>query len=43
MRPDDHVVGMVVNGKARACPLVIGNAWHLINDELGGEPIVWMA
>ena len=33
MRPGDHVIGMVVNGKARAYPLIIGNAWHLINDE----------
>jgi hypothetical protein len=38
--PDDRVIGVVLDGKARAYPLPIMN-WHeVVNDSLGGTPIV---
>ena len=37
---DDRVLGVVVNGHARAYPLRILNAHEVVNDELGGEPVL---
>mgnify|MGYP006290283917 CR=1 FL=1 len=38
--PDDQVIGVEINGKARAYPHRILN-WHeVVNDKLGGEPIL---
>ncbi len=40
MRPSDRVMGVVQNGKARAYPLIV-MWWHeIINDTLGGEPVL---
>ena len=41
MRGDDYVVGLVVEGKARAYPLWITDNYHVINDVLQGVPIVF--
>ena len=41
MRADDYVVGLVVEGKARAYPLWITDNYHVINDVLHGVPIVF--
>jgi hypothetical protein len=39
-RPEDRVVGVVVNGEARAYPIPL-LVWHeLVNDDLGGQPIL---
>lgn len=40
MRPDDLVIGVQLNGEARAYPLRI-MAWHeLVNDRVGGQDIL---
>lgn len=40
LRPEDRVLGVVVNGQARAYPIRILN-WHeIVNDKLGGKRIV---
>ena len=41
MRGNDYVVGLVVEGKARAYPLWITDNYHVINDVLHGVPIVF--
>ena len=39
MQPDDRVLGVVVNGQARAYPFIV-LWWHaIVNDILGDEPI----
>lgn len=40
LRPRDYVLGVVVNDKPRAYPLLIGNYYHQINDVLDGVPIL---
>lgn len=37
---DDRVLGVVVNGHPRAYPLRILNAHEVVNDAIGGEPVV---
>ena len=40
LRPDDVVFGLLLNGRARAYPRRI-LAWHqLVEDEVGGDPVV---
>ncbi len=40
LKKDDRVIGLVVNGDARAYPLKI-MSWHeLVNDTVGGQPIL---
>jgi len=39
LRPDAEVLGLVVNGKARAYPLRILQVHELVNDVLGGRPV----
>lgn len=40
IREDDRVIGVVVNGEARAYPLRI-MSWHeLVNDSIGGLPVL---
>lgn len=40
LRDDDTVIGVVVNGEARAYPINILN-WHeAVNDTLAGQPLV---
>jgi hypothetical protein len=36
----DRVIGVTVNGKSRAYPLLILNCHEIVNDTLGGVPIV---
>jgi len=40
LREDDYVLGVVVNGKARAYPLNIANYYHQINDVVDGVPVL---
>lgn len=40
LRSDDYVLGVTVNGKSRAYPLMFGNYYHQVNDILGGEPVL---
>jgi hypothetical protein len=37
----DHVVGVVHNGEAKAYPMFIMDAYHHLNDVVGGEPVVY--
>ena len=38
LKPDEEIIGLVVNGVARAYPLRI-MSWHeLVNDEIAGTP-----
>lgn len=40
LRPDDRVLGVVINGTARAYPFFV-MWWHeIVNDTLGGEPVL---
>lgn len=41
MRADDYVVGMEYKGRYRAYPIWITDNYHMINDELEGEPILF--
>ena len=38
--PDDRVFGVSIGGEHRAYPLRITNVHEIVNDELGGQPIV---
>jgi hypothetical protein len=40
MNPDDQIIGVVVDGQARAYPIKILN-WHeVVNDSVGDRPFV---
>jgi len=39
MKPDERLIGLVVNGDARAYPLPILSAHEVVNDVVGGEPV----
>ena len=39
-RPDDEIVGVFYNDKARAYPAWAASHYHIINDTLGGEPLL---
>ena len=40
LRPDDRVLGLVHNGEARAYPIRI-LSWHeIVNDTVGGDPLL---
>ncbi|NEO93192.1 MAG: DUF3179 domain-containing protein [Moorea sp. SIO3G5] len=41
MRNDDYVVGLVYKGVARAYPLWITDYYHIINDKIAGEPLLF--
>jgi hypothetical protein len=41
MLDEDHVVGIEHNGEAKAYPMFILDYYHQLNDEIGGEPIVY--
>ena len=41
MREDDYVVGLEHGGRYRAYPIWITDNYHMINDELEGEPILF--
>jgi len=40
MRPDDDVIGLVMNGEARAYPWWVLDNHHVANDLVGGRPVV---
>ncbi|MBM3242206.1 DUF3179 domain-containing protein [Candidatus Poribacteria bacterium] len=40
LREDDEVIGIVINGQAKAYPLKTAAWHHIIHDELGGMPIL---
>ena len=39
LRPDERVLGLVVNGEARAYPLRVLEGHEMVNDVLGGLPV----
>ena len=41
MRDDDYVVGVTHGGEHRAYPLWITDNYHMINDKLGGDPVLF--
>ena len=41
MRDDDYVVGLVHNGVARAYPMWVTDNYHMINDKIGGDPVLY--
>ena len=41
MRDDDYVVGLVYKGVARAYPLWVTDNYHVINDKIAGDPILF--
>jgi hypothetical protein len=41
MRDDDYVVGIEYKGHFRAYPLWITDNYHMINDQIAGEPILF--
>lgn len=40
MRDGEEVIGLSMNGVAKAYPLTMSFWHHIINDEIGGEPVV---
>ena len=39
LNPDERVIGLVINGDARAYPITILSAHEIVNDVVGGEPV----
>lgn len=39
LTPDEQVIGVVINGEARAYPIRILNGHEIVNDEIQGRPI----
>lgn len=39
MKPDERLIGLVINGDARAYPIPILSAHEVVNDVVGGEPV----
>jgi hypothetical protein len=39
MDPDERVIGLVINGEARAYPINILSSHEIVNDIVGGEPV----
>jgi hypothetical protein len=39
MDPDEQVIGLIINGDARAYPLAILSSHEIVNDVVGGEPV----
>ena len=39
LNPNERVIGLVINGDARAYPITILSAHEIVNDIVGGEPI----
>ncbi len=40
LKPDDRVIGVRINGEARAYPIKILNLHEAVNDTLSGQPFV---
>lgn len=39
MKPDERLIGLVINGDARAYPIPILSVHEVVNDVVGGEPV----
>lgn len=39
LKPDERVIGVVINGDARAYPINILSSHEIVNDVVGGEPV----
>lgn len=39
LTPDERVMGVIINGEARAYPIRILNGHEIVNDEIQGQPI----
>lgn len=39
LQPDERVIGLVINGDARAYPIPILSSHEIVNDIVGGEPV----
>jgi hypothetical protein len=39
LRPDERVIGLVINGDARAYPIPVLSVHEIVNDVVGGEPV----
>ena len=39
LQPDSKVLGIVVNGEARAYPISVLESHEMVNDVLGGQPV----
>jgi hypothetical protein len=39
-RPDDEIVGVFYKNQARAYPAWAASHYHIINDTVGGEPLL---
>lgn len=40
VRPDDEIVGLVHEGRARAYPTWASNNFHIVNDRTGSQPLL---
>ncbi len=40
LQPDELVIGLVVNGQARAYPVTTLNRREMVNDVVGGTPVL---
>lgn len=39
IRPDEQVIGLVINGDARAFPTATLSAHEIVDDTIGGQPV----
>jgi hypothetical protein len=39
LKPDERVIGLVINGQARAYPINIMSSHEIVNDVVGGQPV----
>jgi len=39
LRPEERVIGVVINGEAKAYPIPILSVHEIVNDVIGGEPV----
>lgn len=39
MKPDERLIGLVINGDARAYPIPVLSVHEVVNDVVGGEPV----
>ena len=37
--PNERIIGLVINGEARAYPITILSSHEIVNDTVGGEPV----
>lgn len=39
IRPDERIIGLIINGEARAYPIPVLSSHEIVNDVVGGEPV----